>query len=435
MTCRKMAIAGWSMLKVMDIDLQWIWRLAVALAIGLLVGIERGWKGREAGEGEREIGLRTMALIGLLGGVSGLLGEQFDGLLIGLVFIGLSILLAGVYRIRSRQRDDIGLTTEIAALATFLLSVLAGLGHLAIASAGGVATALLLGYKGRIHGWLRALNRTELTAVFKLLVISVVLLPLLPDRGYGPGDALNPYVIWWMVVLIAAISFAGYFAVRIAGARAGTVFTALFGGLASSTATTLNLARLARREGADRRLLAGAVLLACATMFPRMTLVASLIHPPLFVDLAIPTAAMMVLLLGPAVWLLRAPGQQLDAADLLPSNPLELRSALLFGGLLAIVMLLGQALTEWFGDAGVFALAAASGVADVDAITLSLSRMADADLAAGTAVLGIVTAAAVNSIFKAALAASIGGAELGKRVSAVMVPAVAVGLALALWGA
>jgi len=433
MTHRKMEIGCWSMLKVMDSDLQWIWRLAVALAIGLLVGIERGWKGREADEGEREIGLRTLALIGLLGGVCGLLSDQLDGLVIGLVFIGLSILLAGVYRIKALQRGDIGLTTEIAALATFLLAVLAGLGHLAIASAGGVAAAVLLGYKGRIHGWLRALNRAELTAVFKLLVISVVLLPLLPDRGYGPGNVLNPYVIWWMVVLIAGISFAGYFAVRIAGARAGTVFTALFGGLASSTATTLNLARLARRKSADRRLLAGGILLACGTMFPRMTLVASLIHPPLFVGLAIPAAAMMLLMLTPAVFLLRAPEQHIDLADTLPSNPLELRSALLFGGLLAVVMLLGHVLTGWFGDSGVFALAAASGVADVDAITLSLSRMADSDLSADIAVLGIVIASVVNSSFKAALAAGIGGAELGRYVLVVMVPAVAVGLALAQW--
>ncbi len=419
---------------MMDAELQWVWRLVVALAIGLLVGIERGWKGREADEGEREIGLRTLALLGLVGGLCGLLSAERDGLLIGLMFIGLALLLGLVYRIKVRERDDIGLTTEIAALATFLLAVMAGLGHLALAAAGGVVTAALLGYKGRLHRWLRALSRAELTAGFKLLLISVVLLPMLPDQGYGPWEALNPYVIWWMVVLIAAISFVGYFAVRIAGAHAGTMFTAVFGGLASSTATTLNLARLARRDNANRRLLAGGVLLACGTMFPRMLLVASVIHPPLLRGLALPATAMMLLILGPALWLLRKSKHEVEGADLLPGNPLELRSALLFGAVLAAVMLLGRALTEWFGDAGVLALAAASGVADVDAITLSLSRMADSELAATTAVLGIVIAAAVNSLFKAGMALSVGGRAFGRRVMVPMLLAVSVGMALAVLG-
>ncbi|HKL53259.1 MAG TPA: MgtC/SapB family protein [Wenzhouxiangellaceae bacterium] len=413
----------------MEIDsLQWAYRLAVAVAIGLLTGIERGWKGREAEEGEREIGLRTLALLGLVGGLAGLLGNEFGGLLIGLMFIGLSILLGLVYRIKADQRDDIGLTTEIAALATFLLAVLSGLGHLAIASAGAVVMVILLGHKGRLHGWLRALKREELTAGFKLLLISVVLLPLLPDRGFGPWQALNPYTIWWMVVLIAAISFAGYFAIRIAGARAGTLFTAVFGGLASSTATTLNLARLARKKRGGVRLLAGGILLACGTMFPRMVLVATIVHAPLFVPLLWPALAMALLTYGPALWLLRKPHDADETEDLLPGNPLELTSALSFGALLALVMLLGKALIEWAGDAGVYALAAASGIADVDAITLSLSSMSGEELAGRTVALAIVIAASVNSLAKAIMAGLIGGRELGASVGLPLGVAVAAGL-------
>ncbi|MBS3743635.1 MAG: MgtC/SapB family protein [Wenzhouxiangellaceae bacterium] len=417
----------------MEIDfLQWSYRLAVAIAIGLLIGIERGWKGRKAQEGEREIGLRTLALIGLVGGLAGFLGSEFGGLLIGLIFVGLAILLGLVYRIKSHERDDIGLTTEIAALATFLLATLAGLGQLAIASAGAVVMALLLTYKSQLHGWLRALDRPELLAAFKLLLISVVLLPLLPNKGFGPWQALNPYVIWWMVVLIAAISFVGYFAIRIAGARAGTIFTALAGGLASSTATTLNLARLARRQNANTSLLAGGILLACGTMFPRMLLVATLIHAPLFSLLVWPAATMALLTYAPALWLLRKPRKAPSGEDMLPHNPLELTSALTFGGLLALVMLLGKALTEWFGDAGVYALAAASGIADVDAITLSLARMGSDDLTAITAVLGIVIAASVNSLVKAGMAGVIGGRKLGLAAGLPLGIAVAAGLAVVL---
>jgi len=408
--------------------LQWAYQLAVAVAIGLLVGVERGWKGREAEEGEREIGLRTLALVGLVGGLAGLLGSEFGGLSIGLMFIGLAILLGLVYRIKADQRDDIGLTTEIAALATFLLAALSGLGHMAIASAGAVVMVILLGYKGQLHGWLRALKRAELTAGFKLLLISVVFLPLLPDRGFGPWQALNPYTIWWMVVLIAALSFVGYFAVRIAGPRAGTIFTAAFGGLASSTATTLNLARLARRKHTGMRLLAGGILLACGTMFPRMVLVATIVHAPLFLPLLWPALAMALLTYGPALWLLRKSHDVDEADDLLPGNPLELTSALSFGGLLALVMLAGKALTEWVGDAGVYALAAASGIADVDAITLSLSAMSGEDLADRTAALAIVIAASVNSLAKAVMAGFVGGRNLGAKVGLPLAGAVTAGL-------
>jgi len=420
------------MLTGMDSELQSAYRLLVALAIGLLIGLERGWKGREAEEGEREIGLRTLGLVGVVGGIAGLLAGRFDGLVIGLLFIGIAILLGAVYVVKVHARGDVGLTTEIAVLATYLLAALAGLGQLAIASAGAVVMGLLLTYKRQLHGWLRAMNRPELLAAFKLLVLSVVLLPLLPNQGYGPWQALNPYVIWWMVVLIATISFVGYFAIRIAGARAGTIFTALFGGLASSTATTLSLARLARRQNADAALLAGSILLACGTMFPRMLLVATVFHAPLFPLLMWPATVMALLTYGPALWLLRKPTNTPDAEDMLQRNPVELTSALTFGALLALVMLLGKALTDWFGDAGTYILAAASGIADVDAITLSLARMGGEDLAAITATLGIVIAASVNSLVKAGMAGMIGGRKLGIEVGLPMGVAVGAGLAVAL---
>ncbi|MFU8878710.1 MAG: MgtC/SapB family protein, partial [Wenzhouxiangellaceae bacterium] len=381
-------------------------------------------------EGGRGLGFRTMALVGLLGGLAGLLVEPVGGTLIGFVVLGLAILLGLAHFATTRRRDDVGLTTEVAALATLLLAVTAGLGQLAVASSGAVIMVLLLGYKTEMHGWLKALNRPELQAAFKLLLISVVLLPLLPNRGFGPWEVLNPYVIWWMVVLIAAISFVGYFAIRIAGARAGTLFTGLFGGLASSTATTLNLARLHRAGPGDSgsaALYASGILLACGTMFPRMLLIASVIHAPLLPGLVWPVAAMtLVLYLPAAVYASRA-GQIEAGEELLPRNPLELKSALFFGAVLTAVMLLGRALTEWYGDGGIYALAAASGIADVDAITLSLARMAGSQVVASTAALGILIASLVNSLVKATMAWSVGGRELGVRVLLPMLGAVLLG--------
>lgn len=425
---------------VNGVELQWAWRLAVALAIGLLVGLERGWQTRDQEEGERGLGLRSMALVGLIGGLAGLLVEPVGGVLVGFVVLGLGLLLSAAHVASVHRCDDLGLTTEVAALATLLLAVMAGLGQLVIAAAGAVIMVLLLGYKTELHGWLKTLKRPELHAAFKLLLISVVVLPLLPNRGFGPWQVLNPYEIWWMVVLIAAISFVGYFAIRIAGARKGMLFIGLFGGLASSTATTLNLARIHRDgvgagagigagagTGGQAAIAAAGILLACATMFPRMLLVASLLHPPLFWPLLWPVVAMSVLLYLPAVvYVWRSGGSEITA-DLLPRNPLELKSALFFGALLALVMLLGQALTDWFGDAGIYALAAASGIADVDAITLSLARMAGDELLLLTAGIGILIASLANSLLKASMAWVVGGHALGLRVFLPMCAAVVAG--------
>ena len=419
----------------MDRELEWAVRLLVALAVGALVGLERGWKARDADEGERELGLRTLAVIGLLGGVCGLLSDQLGELFLGLVFIGMVVLLAVIYRTKVAERGDIGATTQFAALLTFALAALAGRGHLVIAAAGGVVTALLLGYKGRLHEWLGRLERRELEAAIQLLLISVVLLPLLPDRGYGPWEALNPYVIWWMVVLIAAISFVGYFAIRIVGARAGTLATAVFGGLASSTATTLSLSRIGRGKRSAAPLLAGGILLACGTMFPRMVLVATVIHPALFAPLLWPAAVMAAVIYGGALLMMFGSTGDLDSDDVLPRNPLELGSALTFGALLAAVMLAGKALAEWFGDLGIYVLAAASGIADVDAITLSLTKMSQQDLALEVAAVGIVIAASVNSLVKAGLAVGVGGRALGWRVAVPMLIAVIAGLAIVLFRA
>ena len=418
----------------MEIELlQSAHRLAVAFAIGLLIGLERGWKARSAEDGERRIGLRTLAVIGVLGGISGLLTEELGGLVLGLTFLALAVFFGLVHAAQRNTAlitENAGLTTELAALSTFLLAALAGLGSLALASAAAVVMSIVLSYKSTLHAWLRQLEPEELAAAFKLLLLSVVMLPLLPDQGYGPWGTLNPHVIWWMVVLIAAISFVGYFAIRIAGSRTGVVFTALFGGLASSTATTLNLARLGRQGAPHYRLFAGGILLACGTMFPRMLLIATVIHPPLLMLLAAPALTMALLTYGPALLLLLRTDADTQGGDLLPKNPLELLPAFSFGALLAVIMVLGEALTRWLGDAGILGLAAASGVADVDAITLSLARMSEGDLAATIAVLGIVIAAGVNSLVKAGMALAIGGRGIGLRVAATLGTAVMAGIAV-----
>lgn len=391
--------------------------LGVALAIGLLIGLERGWKDRQAEEGARIAGVRTYGLIGLLGGVSALLAEQFGSICIGLIFVGLAGMLAAAYVMNLHRGQDIGITSLVAALLTFVLGLLAASGEMAIAAASAVVTTMILSYKPLLHRWVSDLEGGELRAGLKLLLMSVVLLPILPNQGYGPWQALNPYAIWWMVVLIAAISFVGYFAIKIGGARQGAVFTGLFSGLASSTALTLHFSRLSRHnDSALASILAMGILLACGTMYPRMVLVASLLNPDLFHFLSVPALLMALMCYSPVAIYWRARLRKKTEAGAPLKNPLELKTALSFGLLLAVVMVLGKALQQWFGEAGVLALAAASGVADVDAITLSLARMSQDDLALRIAVTGIVIAAAVNSLIKGGMAAFIGGRHIAIRV-------------------
>ncbi|MDI5919826.1 MgtC/SapB family protein [Halomonas sp. LR5S13] len=409
-------------------------RLGVALLLGALIGIERGWVAREQKSGERIAGIRTHSLVGLLGGIAALLSDTVSDWAFPLVFVAVAGISLVAWRAKLAEQHDYSITGLVGLLLTFCFGAVAVAIDLALAAACAVITAVILDNKHEIHGLLNKLQAHELDAGLKLLLITVVMLPLLPDRGMGPGEALNPYEIWWMVVLIASISFVGYFAMRLGGAEKGILFTGLFAGLSSSTALTLHFARTSRQSREVEAMLAAGILLACGTMFPRILLYAAVISPGLLPALLLPVTVMGMMLYLPALYLWRHHRQALSVDSPTPiQNPLELRTALLFGGLLAVIMLLGEWLRGALGEAGIYLLAASSGVADVDAITLSLTRMSLERIAPSTAVLGIVIAAAVNNLFKSGLATAFGTRQLGKRVALPMVASMGAGLALAWW--
>jgi len=408
--------------------------LGIALAIGLLVGVERGWHEREAGEGRRVAGIRTFGLIGLFGGSAALIAQALgQGWLFGLALLTLGALLATGHAAALRHDDDVSLTTAVAGLLTGGLGGLAALGFPAEAAAVGVVATLLLGYKPELHRWVAAIDAEELRAGLKFLLISVVVLPVLPDRGYGPWQALNPYEIWWMVVLISGISFAGYAAMRLVGVRRGSMVTGLLAGFASSTALTLHFARLCRDKPALTAPLAPAILLASGTMFPRMLAVAAIIHLPAAGAVWLPALAMGALALSVAILLDRLSARK--AAPDMPADmgsPLRLGSALGFGLLLGAIMLAAAGLQAEFSDAGLLLLAALSGISDVDAITLTLTRLSAEGTDAGLVARGLVVAAAVNSLVKGVLAFAIGGPALGLRVLLPLAAAAAAGM-LIVW--
>jgi len=393
--------------------------LGLSLAIGLLVGVERGWQERDAPEGARIAGIRTFGLVGLLGGLWAVIGEVLGMVLLGIAFAAIAALMITAHLQDVRTGRDVGVTTVVAALVTFALGALAVLGYTKEAAAGAVVTTALLSLKPVLHGWLRRIESLQLFAGIKLLLISVVVLPVLPDQGYGPWQALNPYQIWWMVVLIAAISFAGYVAMRAAGVRRGVLLTGLLGGLASSTATTVTLARLQR--GTDlRALLAAGIVAASAIMFPRILLEVAVVNRALLAPLVFPLALMTAITVGSALWLARHSRTSTSEPITQVRNPMELVPALQFGLFLALVMLLTRGLNEWLGERGLYLLAAISGVADVDAITLSLANLARGSNATDAMWRGIILAAMVNTVFKGVLATFIAGRALAVYVLPVM---------------
>ncbi len=407
-------------------------RIAVAVAAGLLIGMERGWQDRMAESGRRVAGIRTFALIALLGSGWGLLLDQSRLLLLGFAFFGFAVVIAAAQVTKAIRLGDYGITTTVAALLTFVLGAAAAQGHVAFVAAVAVIATILLGVKPILHEWVRKLDQSDLYAVFKMLLISVVLLPVLPNQGYGPWGFFNPYEIWWMVVLIAGVSFSGYFAMKAAGAKRGVGLTALFGGLVASTAVTLNFSKIGRDSPEHSGVLTAGILIASGTMFPRTVFLAGVIYPPMIKILALPLGAMALICLGGAAYFWRSSDKEAKPGGEDLRNPFEIMTALKFGALLALVMFLVRALRDWLGDVGVYLIALLSGITDVDAVTLSMSRLASEDLAMNVAARAIVLAVIANTVFKILLTAFIARGKMARRVAVPMFLTAVTGIGMAM---
>ena len=411
--------------------------LASALMIGLVIGLERGWQLRGLADGTRVAGLRTFALIGLLGGVTGQIAESMAAPVVAVGLAGLALLLALGYWRFGRNRQSLGITTEVAALLTFLLGVLASAGQPLLAVAGGVVSAVLLGFKPRLHALVKQIDAPELRAILQLALISAVILPLLPNSGYGPWDVLNPRQLWLMVVLISAIGFVGHFAVRLVGAQRGVMLTGLFAGLASSTALTLTLSRAAREQPAFSRVFAAAVVLASTTMFPRLLVLVGAISPALLPRILMPVGVITVAgIIASLALALYAKQGRTSLSQAPMQKPFALATALRFALLLALVMVAAEALRRYAGDVGVYSVAFISGLTDVDAITLSILQMVERELAPNVAEQAILIAALANTTVKMGLAVVIARGRMGWLVGAGLGLVIVTGLlwvGLSLW--
>jgi uncharacterized membrane protein (DUF4010 family) len=301
-----------------------------------------------------------------------------------------------------------------------------------------VVVTTILGFRIELHTIVAHIEHEELTATMRLLLITVVVLPILPNRTIDPWNSLNPYQIWWMVVLIAGLSYVGYFANKFLGERRGLIVTGLFGGMTSSTAVTLTLSSIARAGKEECQVVAASILAASAIMFPRLLIIAGALTPDLAVKIAPAFAMATLVTLAAAGWFAwRSSATELDAKqhDLQTRNPLDLWFALKFGLLLTAMMLASRAVESWLGNNGLFGFAAISGLADAAPITLSVSSMvAQNQVKMGVASIALLIAAGVNTLVKPALMTFIAGLPAAMRVWIPLIVALAAAAAVAwLW--
>lgn len=409
-------------------------RLALALGVGLIVGVERGWRQRDEPAGGRTAGVRTFALIGFLGGLSGTVSIEAASPWPWIVCL---VLLTAVFALFSLREgiaeQDFSVTNVVTAMTVFVLGVLATQGNIRLAAAGGVVTAALLASREHLHRAVSRLSWIELRSALLLLAMTAVVLPLLPDRPIDPLGAVIPSELWLLMILTAGVSYAGYVALKLAGPDKGPPLAGLAGGLASSTATTLAMARLSRKVEDANGLAAGVSFAAMASVL-RATGLALIVQPAL-APLMIPSAAAAALVFGAG----GALGLAHRSPNGAPQNdlgvPFELRTVFGFGILLAVVTLVGAWIAREAGSAGAYLFAAVSGFVDVDAITLSMARSADLGAASSVAAGAILIALAANAVQRVIFSWMFGSRAFARRFTLASLAALVAGAVASSWTA
>jgi uncharacterized membrane protein (DUF4010 family) len=417
---------------------------ALALAVGGAVGLERE-RHAQAEQKPAFGGARTFPLVALLGAALAFLARSLGPSVLALGFLALAILLGLGYWSSRREAGNarLGLTTELAALLVFVIGALPFVEstsvsfpqRLLLGGALGTIVMSLLALRRPIHAFAERISHEDLLATVRFALAAVVALPLLPDRSIGPFDALNPFRIGVVVVLIAGISFVGYVAMRLYGPRKGLGVTAIAGGLVSSTAVTLAFSARGRKQPHLAPACALAIGLAATIMFLRVLVEIAAVRPELLRPVAVPLGAMLAVgVVGCGVLWRRISGEPPAEEPKGLQNPFRLRQALRLGLVYALVRLVAAVAWDRFGSGGLLVSATVAGLADVDAITLSVARMHEHGLPDALAVTAVTTAAATNTLVKVGLAIALGRRRIGTAVASVLVPAAAAGTILALMG-
>ena len=415
-------------------------RFALALGIGLLIGLERGWRMRENAPGSRTAGIRTFAISGLLGGVATGLGHAMGGattvgggLVIGASFAAYSVMMLVFCLEENRADQRFSATTAVAAVLTFALGAYAVAGDMRVAAALAVATAAILALREPIHGWVENITWPELRSALVLLAMTFVVLPVIPDDPIGPFGGVNPREVWLIAIMLAGMSFVGYAAVKYFGPDRGLLLAGAAGGLASSTAVTVANARRAAAGEGSPLLLASGVALASAMMFVRVGIIVAALNVSLL-PLVGPTLAIAaVTAAGIAALAVYRQGASAEKSESVKfRNPFDFWSVVGFALFLGAVIVIGHALGENFGATGAIVGAAVAGVADVDAVSVAMARLAPLTLRPRSAALASIAAVATNTISKIAIGVVIGRGRFAAEI-AVMALACFITGAATLW--
>ncbi len=409
------------------------WRFGVALLIGALVGLEREFAQQKQGEPDFA-GIRTFSLIGLLGAVTASLSQEFESLSIALVAFGGLILLTVASYVGDviRTKEEEGITTEVSVMLAYLFGAMVVWDKAEIAISLAVVTALLLSLKGRLHEAIRRMHAEDLRVTLQFGLVAAVVLPLLPDRAIDPLGVVNPFQVWLLVVFVSGIGFAGYILMKVLGAEQGISLTGLLGGLVSSTATTLSFSTRSKETPSLSSHFAQAIVITSSVMFPRIAIEVLVVYSPLLRYVIVPLAAMLGAGVIAVILMWRRHRQEEEIGDekaVELKNPLKLSTAIMFGLVFAVVLIVVELAQGFFGAAGVYVASVITGLTDVDAITLSVSELAGsgqiAPQVAGTAV---IVAALTNTIVKAGIAYSVGSPQLRRVIVRVFGATVAVGI-------
>jgi uncharacterized membrane protein (DUF4010 family) len=411
-------------------------RIALALGIGLLIGLERGWRTRKAEPGSRAAGIRTFAVSGLLGGIAGAtaaaaggVSSAGGGIVLAVALATYAAVITAFCRDENRADGTFSATTAIAAVLTFTLGAYSTVGDPRVAAAAAVATAGVLAAREELHGWVKKLTWSELRSGLVLLAMTFVALPVVPSEPIGPFGGVNLREVWITAIVLAGVSFVGYAAVKYFGTTRGVLLAAVAGGLASSTAVTISNARRAAKGEGSPRLLAAGVALASAVMFVRVAVIVGVLNLSLLVMVAPALAAASALAIGFALVSVLGPHTDGPDRDGEFHNPFGFWSVAGFAAFLAVVIVLGRVVGEHFGGAGAIIGAAFVGLADVDSTTVSMARLTPEPLNPESATFAILAAAASNTLSKIAIGAVVGRGRFAYLIAGMAVACLVVGAA------
>ena len=397
--------------------------LGIALAIGFIIGLEREWAEN------KPVGVRSFALIAAFGGISALMLSETGGWPIAAGLLVLGAIL--VMHLHNRQLE--GITTLVAAFVVYLLGAAAVAGYWLPAIVLGGAVTVLLHWKKPLHSWVERLGDRDFEIIVRFILIALVILPVLPDRNFGPYEVFNPFTAWFLVVLIVGINLVGFVAFRLVGTRAGGWVAGLVGGLVSSTATTISYAGMSKQQRSLGPVAALVILVASTVVYGRVLIELAVVAPGLVKTMVGPALVFAAVLLGLSFIAFRGIGNRSKTELPEPENPARIRQALAFAALYVVILFAVAAARELIGDEAVYAVAFISGLTDVDALTLSVAQLYSGGETAGfDAWRAIFLATLSNLLFKIVAASFLGSPELRKWMLGTGAIALTTGAALLL---